>query len=119
KVRPDTATQGLVDVRIIVFPGAYPEAVEAWLGHAGVPAVAGSDSGPVIVGAFGSGDFQWVRARIPAGLVASLADQVSVEFIDPVAAVHTWNADTDWIIQTNSSNLYRYWTNGLDGSGQV
>src|SRR3989454_527429 len=119
KVRPGTATQGLVDARIIVFPGAYPETVEAWLGHAGIPALSGSNRGPMIVGTFGSGDFQWVRARIPANLVASLADQPSVEFIDPVEAVHTWNAETDWVIQTNSSNLYRYWTNGLDGSGQV
>ena len=119
KVRPGTATQGLVDARIIVFPGAYPETVEAWLGHAGIPALSGSNRGPMIVGTFGSGDFQWVRARIPANLVASLADQPSVEFIDPVEAVHTWNAETDWVIQTNSSNLYRYWTNGLDGNGQV
>src|SRR2546425_7316203 len=119
KVRPGTATQGLVDARIIVFPGAYPETVEAWLGHAGIPALSGSHRGPMIVGTFGSGDFQWVRARIPANLVASLADQPSVEFIDPVEAVHTWNAETDWVIQTNSSNLYRYWTNGLDGNGQV
>jgi len=119
KVRPGTATQGLVDARIIVFPGAYPETIEAWLGHAGIPALAGSNRGPMIVGTFGSGDFQWVRARIPANLVASLADQPSVEFIDPVEAVHTWNAETDWVIQTNSSNLYRYWTNGLDGNGQV
>src|SRR2546425_5016768 len=119
KVRPGTATQGLVDARIIVFPGAYPETIEAWLGHAGRPALAGSNRGPTIVGTFGSGDFQWVRARIPANLVASLADQPSVEFIDPVEAVHTRNAETDWVIQTNSSNLYRYWTNGLDGNGQV
>src|SRR2546426_531190 len=119
KVRPGTATQGLVDARIIVFPGAYPETVEAWLGHAGIPALSRSNSGPAIVGAFGSGDFQWVRARIPANLVASLADQPSVEFIDPVEAVHPLNAETDWVIQTNSSNLYRYWTNGLDGNGQV
>src|SRR3989441_1675259 len=119
KVRPGIATQGLLGVRIVVFPGAYPETVEAWLGHAGVPALAGKDSGPVIVGAFGNGDFRWVRARIPAGLLPSLADQPSVEFIDPVEAVHTWNAETDWIVQTNSSNLYRYWTNGLDGRGQV
>src|SRR2546426_1130897 len=117
KVRPGTATQGLVDARIIVFPGAYPETIEAWLGHAGRPALAGSNRGPTIVGTFGSGDFQWVRARIPANLVASLADQPSVEFIDPVEAVHTRNAETDWVIQTNSSNLYRYWTNGLDGIG--
>src|SRR2546425_12598790 len=119
KVRPDIATQGLLDVRIVVVPGAYPETVEAWLGHAGVPALASTDSGPVIVGSFGSGDFQLAPARIPASLVPALGDQPSVEFIDPVAAVHTWNAETDWIIQTNSSNLYRYWTNGLDGRGQV
>src|SRR5207245_359146 len=80
KVRPDIATQGLLDVRIVVFPGAYPETVEAWLGHAGVPALASSESGPVIVGTFGSGDFRWVRARIPTSLMAPLADQPSVEF---------------------------------------
>src|SRR5438128_4320760 len=119
KVRPGTATQGLVDARIIVFPGAFPETVEAWLGRAGIPALSGGNRGPMIVGTFGSGDFQSSRARIPANLAASLPGQPPVEILDPVPARHPCTTETDWVIQTNSSNLYRYWTNGLDGNGQV
>src|SRR5438093_13228132 len=67
----------------------------------------------------GTGDFRWVSARIPAGLVSSLADQPAVEFIDPVQPVHPLNAETDWVIQTNLTGNDRYWTFGLNGSGQV
>jgi len=119
KVRPGTATDGLVNVRIVVLPGENPESVEAWLGHAGVPTASASRSGPAILGAFGIGDFRWVAARIPAGLVSSLADQPAVEFIDPVQPVHPLNAETDWVIQTNLTGNDRYWTFGLNGSGQV
>src|SRR5207245_1743496 len=74
---------------------------------------------PAVLGAFGTGDFRWVAARIPAGLVSSLADQPAVEFIDPVQPIHPLNAETDWVIQTNLTGNDRYWTFGLNGSGQV
>ena len=119
KVRPGTATDGLVNARIVVLPGESPESIEAWLSHAGVPTTSASRSGPAILGAFGTGDFRWVSARIPAGLVSSLADQPAVEFIDPVQPVHSLNAETDWVIQTNLTGNDRYWTFGLNGSGQV
>ena len=119
KVRPGTATDGLVNVRIVVLPGESPESVEAWLGHAGVRTASASQSEPAVLGAFGTGDFRWVAARIPAGLVSSLADQPAVEFIDPVQPVHPLNAETDWVIQTNLTGNDRYWTFGLNGSGQV
>src|SRR5207253_11254346 len=88
------------------------------LGHQGIPPGSLSSSGPGVRGAFGSGDFHWVRARIPSGLMSSLAALPIVEFIDPVQAVHTWNAETDWVIQSNSTGNYRYWSAGLDGTGQ-
>jgi len=119
KVRPDAPTDSFLDVRILVFPGESPETVEAWLGHQGIPPGSQSSSGPGILGAFGGGDFRWVRARIPSGLMSSLAALPIVEFIDPVQAVHTWNAETDWVIQSNSTGNYRYWSAGLDGTGQV
>src|SRR5436309_1336331 len=119
KVRPDAPTDSLLDVRILVFPGESPETVEAWLGHEGIPPGSQSSSGPGVLGAFGGGDFRWVRARIPSGLMSSLAALPIVEFIDPVQAVHTWNAETDWVIQSNSTGNYRYWSAGLDGTGQV
>src|SRR5438093_906654 len=43
----------------------------------------------------------------------------AVEFIDPVVPVHPMNEETDWVIQTNISGNDRYWTYGLDGTGQV
>src|SRR2546425_3712117 len=119
KVRSGTATDGIVNVRIVVLPGESPESVEAWLGHAGVPTASASRSEPAVLGAFGTGDFRWVAARIPAGLVSSLADQPAVEFIDPVQPIHPLNAETDWVIQTNLTGNDRYWTFGLNGSGQV
>jgi len=119
KVRPGTGTDGIVNVRIVVLPGESPESVEAWLGHAGVPTASASRSEPAVLGAFGTGDFRWVAARIPAGLVSSLADQPAVEFIDPVQPIHPLNAETDWVIQTNLTGNDRYWTFGLNGSGQV
>ncbi len=124
KVRPGTATYGLVNARIVILPGESPEAIEAWLGHAGVPTATASRNGPAVLGAFGTGDFRWVAARIPAGLVSSLADQLAVEFIDPVQPVHPLNAETDWVIQTNrtfpnGTGDYRYWRYGLDARGQA
>ena len=117
KVRPGLPSEGLLDVRIVVFPGDPPEGVEAWLGHRGIPAAAGD--GPGVHGAFGSGDFRWVRARIPAGLVPALALLPSVEFIDAAPQVHPWNAETDWVLQTNTTGATRYWAAGLDATGQI
>ena len=119
KIRPGMPTNGVVNVRIVVLPGESPETIEAWLGHAGIPADTGRGTGPVLRGVFGTGDFRWVLARIPASLVSALANQPAVEFIDPVQPVHPWNAETDWVIQTNLSAYDRYWTYGLNGSGQV
>ncbi|TLZ67110.1 MAG: hypothetical protein E6K12_04805 [Methanobacteriota archaeon] len=119
KVRPDIPTGSLLDVRILVFPGESPETVEAWLGHQGIPPALPSASGPGVIGTFGGGDFRWVRAQIPSTLMSSLAALPIIEFIDPVYAVHDWNAETDWVIQSNSTGNYRYWSAGLDGTGQV
>ena len=119
KTRPGTMADGVVDVRIVILPGESATQIEAWLGHAGIPAETRGGTGPALLGAFGSGDFQWVRARIPAGLVSSLAAQPAVEFIDPVVSVHPSNEETDWVIQTNLTGTDRYWTYGLDGTGQV
>lgn len=117
KIRPGQSPDGLVDVRIVVFPGEYPESIEAWLAHHGVSAASGT--GTAIVGTFGSGDFRWVRATIPRTLVPPLAAMPSVEFIDAVNPVHAMNAQTDWVVQTNATNNYRYWTFGLNASGQT
>ena len=119
KLRTDSAQRDVVDVRIVMFPGEFPEAVEAWLGHRGISRAAADGSGPGILGAFGTGDFRWVRARIPPDLIAALAALPSVEFVDPVEPVRVWNAQTDWVIQTNTTDDYRYWNFGLDASGQV
>ncbi|TLZ43040.1 MAG: hypothetical protein E6K19_08020, partial [Methanobacteriota archaeon] len=121
KVRSGLPADGLVDVRIVVLPGEAPEAVQAWLGHHGVPAgVFGGDK-PGILGSFGTGDFRWIRARIPAALIPSLALLSSVEFIDSVPRNRAWNEETDAVIQTNmtGSDQRRYWTAGLDARGQV
>jgi hypothetical protein len=121
KMRPGLPTEGIVDVRILVFPGEVPETVVAWLGHQGIPAASATDSGPGILGPFGTGDFRWVRARIPAALIPSLASLSSVEFIDPAPTMRVWNAQTDWVLQTNTTDDYRYWNPiyGLDGGGQT
>ncbi len=108
-----------VDVRIVLFPGEWPDGIVAWLGHHGVPGGGGG-----IRGSFGQGDFQWVRAEIPATLLRSLADLPEVEFIDVVEPVHPLNAQTDWVIQTNrtfanGAGDYRYWQYGLDARGQA
>ncbi len=119
KSRPDTPTSGTVDVRIVVFPGAAPEGVEAWLEHRGIRGGSGG-----IQGAFGSGDFQWVRTNVPAALIPTLEALPAVEFVDVVNPVHPLNAQTDWVIQTNrtfanGTGDYRYWRYGLDARGQV
>ncbi len=119
KIRPGTPAVGVVDVRMVVLPGESPSMIEAWLGHAGILADTHGRIGPALLGAFGSGDFRWVRARVPAGLVPSLAALPAVEFIDPVVPVHPLNQETDWVIQTNLTANDRYWTFGLDGTGQV
>ncbi len=121
KMRPGTAgdASGPLDVRIAIFPGERPEALEAWLAHQGISGGDRYRPGPGIMGAFGSGDFRWVRARIPPSLLPALADLTSVEFIDVVRAPQPLNAETDWVLQTNVSGDYRYWTYGLDGRGQV
>jgi len=119
KSRQDLPTDGILDVRVVVFPGESPEAIEAWIGHQGIPPGVAAGSGPAVLGAFGSGDFRWMRARIPANLVAALTALPSVEFVDPVRDVHDWNAETDWVIQSNATANYRYWNVGLDATGQV
>ncbi len=125
KVRPGMPTDGRVlDVRIVVLPGESPEAVEAWLAHKGVPPKARSATAAGIDGVFGSGDFRWVRARLDSRLLEEIAALPQVEFIDPVYLPHPFNAETDWVIQTNrllgnQSGDYRYWWTGLNGRGQV
>ncbi|HKZ99715.1 MAG TPA: S8 family serine peptidase [Thermoplasmata archaeon] len=125
KVRPGTPTQGIVDARVVVLPGATPDRIAGWLAAHGVPTGATTNGpGPGIVGTFGSGDFRWVRARMPAGLLGVLAELPEVEFVDPVRAPKAWNADTAWVLQTNrlavnTSRDLRYWWHGLDGTGQV
>ena len=124
KVRSGTPTDGTpVDLRIVVLPGERTQTVEAWLAHAGVPPSAPRAGGEGIVGAYGTGDFQWVRATIDSSLVPELAALPEVEFLDPVVAVHAYNAEADYVIQTNQvlgngSGNYKYWWNGLDGRGQ-
>jgi len=125
KLRPGMPAQGpAVDVRIVVLPGASPEAVRAWLARAGVPPKAPSPTSAGIDGIFGSGDFRWVRARLDAGHLGAVAALPQVEFIDPVYVPRAFNAETDWVIQTNrivpanGSRDYRYWWNGLNGLGQ-
>lgn len=119
KLSQGTFGAGLSDLRIVVFPDRYPETIAAWLGHHGVPRARASASEAGLIGTFGSGDFRWVRARVPANLIASLAALPEVEFIDPVGEVHAWNAETAWIIQSNATLNYRYWNVGLDGRGQI
>ena len=119
KVRPGTPEVGVVDVRIVVLPGESQEAVVAELSHRGVPPANRASAGPGILGTFGTGDFRWIRARIPSGLVPHIAALPYVEFIEPVRAVRPLNAETAWVLQTNSSGTVRYWSNGLDGRGQV
>jgi len=119
KVRPGMPTEGLVGLRIVVLPGTPPESVQAWLAHRGVPPRADRPMDAGIVGVFGPADFRWVQARIDATLVPALAAHPGVEFIDRVVPMRVLNAETDWVLQTDRSGDYRYWTYGLDGSGQV
>lgn len=119
KVRPGTLGVGIVDVRIAVLPGESPKPVLAELSHRGVPSADRAAAGPGILGTFGSGDFRWTRARMPSGLVPHIAALPYVEFIEPVRTVRPLNAETAWVLQTNLPGNVRYWTNGLDGRGQV
>ena len=120
KIPPGLGTAaGVQDDRIVVFPGEPAGAVEAWLAHAGVPSTTADPASAGLVGAFGSGDFQWVRARIPSALVPGLAALPEVQYIDPVLPLTVQNYATDWILQTNLSGNFRYWSANLNGSGQV
>ncbi len=120
KLAPGAAVAtGVQDVRIVVFPGEPTAAVEAWLAQNGVAPHASAAGQSGIVGAFGSGNFQWVRAQVPSDLLPSLAQLPYVEYVDPVESLHTDNYNTDWILQTNQSINFRYWGVGLNGTGQV
>ncbi|HYM40258.1 MAG TPA: S8 family serine peptidase [Thermoplasmata archaeon] len=110
---------GVRDLRIVVWPGEPVNAVIAWLARQGVPARAADPSAAGIAGAFGQGDFQWVRARVDASLVPAIASLPEVQYIDPVLPVRTLNYATDWVLQTNLTGSYRYWNANLNGSGQV
>ncbi len=114
-----SSAAGVQDVRIVLMPGEPTGAVEAWLAKAGVPAQTADPVAPVLEGAFGSGDFQWVRARIPAGLLPALAALPEVQYVDPVVPVTVQNYATDWILQTNQTGNFRYWAANLNGTGQV
>ncbi len=120
KIPPALATAtGIQDVRIVVLPGEPANAVVAWLARQGVPARATDPASAGIDGAFGSGDFQWVRARVPASLLPAIASLAEVQYVDPVEPVQTLNYATDWVLQTNVSGSYRYWNANLNGTGQV
>ncbi len=110
---------GVQDVRIVVLPGEPTAAVEAWLAHAGVPPQPTAPAGAGLVGAYGSGDLQWVRARVPAALLPGIAALPEVEFVDPVIPVTIQDYTTNWVLQTNRSGDLRYWNADLNGSGQV
>ena len=120
KVAPGLASAaGVQDVRIVVMPGEPTGALEAWLAHSGVPPHETGPAAAGLVGAFGSGDFQWVRARVPAALLPAVAALPGVQYIDPVLPVTAQNYATDWILQTNQTANFRYWAANLNGSGQV
>jgi len=110
---------GIVDVRALVIPGEPPNALVAWLARAGVPPRWTDPATPGILGAFGTGDFVWVRARVPASLIPGLAALPEVQFLDPVLPVRPLNYAADWVLQTNVSGDYRYWAANLNGTGQV
>jgi hypothetical protein len=114
-----TTAAGIQDVRVLLIPGETPNVILAWLARAGVPTRWTDAASPGILGAFGTGDFQWVRARVPASLVPALAALPEVQFIDPVLPVQSLNYATDWVLQTNVSGDYRYWSSDLNGTGQV
>ncbi|MGQ0797340.1 MAG: hypothetical protein ACT4OI_05710, partial [Methanobacteriota archaeon] len=84
KVRPGTPRVGTVDVRIVVLPDESTDVVLADLSRRGVPRADPTAVGPGVLGTFGSGDFRWVRARVPAGLIPEIAARPDVEFIEPV-----------------------------------
>ncbi len=113
------AATGLQDVRVLMVPGETPNTVLAWLARAGVPPRWTDDASPGLMGAFGSGEFQWVRARVPSPLIPALAALPEVQFIDPVLTVRSLNYATDWVLQTNVTGSYRYWSADLNGTGQV
>ena len=110
---------GVVDVRALLVPGEPPNALVAWLARAGVPARWAGPATPGILGAFGTGDFRWVRARVPASLIPALAVLPEVQFLDPVLPLQPLNYAADWVLQTNVSGAYRYWAADLNGTGQV
>ncbi len=117
KIAPQLASvSGIPDVRIVVFPGEPANAVAAWLARQGVPAHPSSSSGSAIIGAFGTGDFAWVRARVPASLLEALAALPEVQYIDPVARMTVGNYATDWVLQTNVTGSFRYWNANLNGT---
>ncbi len=113
------AASGIQDVRIVVMPGEPTGALEAWLARTGVPPRVTDPAAAGLVGTFGSGDFQWVQARMPSTLLPALAALPSVQYIDPVVPIVTQDYTTDWVLQTNVSGSTRYWTANLNGSGQV
>ena len=110
---------GVQDVRIVVMPGEPTGAVEAWLAKAGVPPRAAGPSSAGIVGAFGSGGFQWVEARVPSSLLPAVAALPEVQYLDPVVPVTVQDYTTNWVLQTNQAGNLRYWNANLNGSGQV
>lgn len=110
---------GLQDLRIVMLPGEPPNAVIAWLAREGVPVRNAHATALGTAGAFGQGDFQWVRARVPASLIPAIASLAEVQYIDPVLPILTQNFATDWVLQTNVSGNFRYWNANLNGTGQV
>jgi len=120
KMPPSLASaSGVRDVRIVVMPGEPTGALEAWLARAGVPPQGTNPAAAGLAGAFGSGDFRWVRARVPASLLPTLAALPGVQYIDPVLPVTVQDYTANWVLQTNQSANFRYWTANLNGSGQV
>ncbi len=110
---------GLQDVRIVLMPGEPTGSVEAWLAHAGVPPSVVGPATAGLVGAYGSGDFPWVRAVVPANLLQGLAALPEVQYVDPVVPIVVQDYATNWVLQTNQSGSFRYWAANLNGSGQV
>ncbi len=77
------------------------------------------ERGATIVGQWDNGVNKLVRFRATGEALAALAGISAVQWIEPVLPVTTYNANVQWVVQTNLNGNRRVWDMGITGTGQV
>ncbi len=123
KIHPAlVAAQGPVAVRVVTFSREAADPVLSLLSRRGDGFVGPASESTGILRVSRLADHAVLQARVDASEIPAMAGLPGVEYIEPLRPVRPWNANMQWIVQTNVSSpspSRRVWDMGIHGEGQV